>query len=191
MYGSTMSVEISAALTTKLKKQGKLHAVRRISTVGLVSYDILGFEGDGTVKKEIINRYLNEEAEAQQQPSHSLDITPENYKFSYKNLVELDGRNTYLFDITPLHKRKGLFKGQIWIDVSSSLRVQESGRLVKLPWTVKKITFVRKYQIQDGISLPRQQQSKVDVRGGPHAEITIDFSNFAIDRAVGVAAGIE
>jgi hypothetical protein len=193
MYGSTMNVEISATLPN-LKKQGKLHAVRRISTAGQVSYDILGFEGDGTVKSQVINRYLSAEAEAQQQPSHSLDVTPENYKFKFRTIVELDGRNTYLFDISPRHKRQGLFKGQLWIDVKTSLRVQESGQLVKSPsFLLKKITFLRKYQIRDGISLPRQETSRVDTRivGVGHADMTIDFSNFAIDRAVGVAAGIE
>jgi hypothetical protein len=60
--------------------------------------------------------------------------------------------------------------------------VQESGYLVKNPSIfLKKVAFVRKYEIRDGISVPRQVQSVVDTRLAGKAELTIDFSNFSID----------
>ena len=62
------------------------------------------------------------------------------------------------------------------------LKVQESGYLVKNPSIfLKKVAFVRKYEIRDGISVPRQVQSVADVRFVGKAELTIDFSNFSID----------
>lgn len=183
-----MDVEIAASLP-KLKKQGKLHALRHVSALGRITYDILRFEGDGTIKKQIINRYLNAEAQAQQDPSLSLAITPDNYKFKYKGKADLDGRDTHLFEITPKHKRQGLFQGRLWIDSATFLRVQESGYLVKSPSILlKKVAFVRKYDIRNGISLPRQEQSVVDTRlGVGRAEMTIDFSNFALDGSKGAA----
>ena len=61
------------------------------------------------------------------------------------------------------------------------LRVQESGRLVKNPSIfLKKVEFVRKYEIRDGISVPRQIQSVVDTRLVGQAELTIDFSNYSL-----------
>ena len=76
---------------------------------------------------------------------------------------------------------------------STSLRVQESGRLVKNPSILlKKVAFVRKYEIRDGISVPRQEQSEVDTRLVGQAEMTIDFSNFSIDKTPrALAGGIE
>jgi hypothetical protein len=68
--------------------------------------------------------------------------------------------------------------------------VQESGYLVKSPSIfLKKVAFVRKYQIRDGISVPLQVQSVVDTRLAGQAELTIDFSNFSIDSARPVAMG--
>ena len=191
MQGSSMDVEIAASLP-KLKKHGKLLALRRVSALGRITYEKLRFEGDGTVKKQIINRYLSAEAEAQQDPSISIALTPENYNFKYKGKTELEGRPTHLFDISPKHKRQGLFQGQLWIDAATFLRVQESGYLVKSPSVLlKKIAFVRKYDIRGGISVPRQEQSVVDTRlGVGRAEMTIDFSNFAIDSADNAAPGI-
>ena len=57
---------------------------------------------------------------------------------------------------------------------------------------LKKVAFVRKYEIHGGISVPRQEQSVVDTRlGVGRAEMTIDFSNFAIDSAASSAYGIQ
>lgn len=180
MQGAFMDVEIAASLP-KLKKQGKLYALRHVSSLGRITYAKLFFEGDGTVKKQIINRYLSAEAEAQQ--DQSVALTPANYRFQYKGRTQLDGRDVHLFQVTPNHKSQGLFQGQLWIDAATYLRVQESGYLVKSPSILlKKIAFVRKYYIRDGLSLPRQEQSVVDTRlGVGRAEMTIEFSNFSMD----------
>jgi hypothetical protein len=188
--GSTMDVEISASLP-KLNKKAKMSALRRVSALGRITYEKLRFEGDGTVKKQIISRYLSAEAEAQQDPSLAIALTPDNYNFKYK--TQLDGRDAHLFDVSPKRKRQGVFRGQLWIDAATFLRVQESGYLVKSPSVfVKRVAFVRKYQIRDGVSVPKQEQSFTDTRlGVGRAEMTIDFSNFAIDSVPAGALGIQ
>ena len=179
--GASMDVEIQASLP-KLKKQGRLHALRHISALGRITYEMLRFEGDGTVKNQVIARYLTAEAEAQKNQSPSLAVTPANYKFKYKSRDRLEGRDVYIFQVTPRQKRQGLFKGDLWIDAGTYLRVQESGYLVKNPSVfLKKVAFVRKYEIRDGISVPLQVQSVVDTRLAGKAELTIDFSHFSID----------
>lgn len=185
-----MDVEISGSLP-KLKKQGKLHALRHISSLGRITYDALRFEGDNTVKKEVIARYLTAEAEAQR--SSSLEVTPDNYKFKYKGHGEVDGREAHVFQVSPKQKRQGLFKGEIWIDAATYLRVQESGYLVKNPsLAIRKVAFVRKYEIRNGISVPRQVQSVTDTWLVGKAELTIDYSNFSIDsRKQGVASDTD
>jgi len=176
-----MDVEIDASLP-KLKKHGRLHALKRISPLGLIRYEKARFEGDGIVNKEIISRYLTAEVEAQKEQSASIAVTPGNYKFKYKGLKGIDGRDVHVFEVTPRQKREGLFKGEVWIDARTFLKVQESGYLVKNPSIfLKKVAFVRKYEIRDGISVPRQVQSVADVRFVGKAELTIAFSNFSID----------
>jgi hypothetical protein len=190
--GSTMDVEISASLP-KLNKKAKMSALRRVSALGRITYEKLRFDGDGTFKKQIISRYLSAEAEAQQDPSLAIALTPDNYNFKYKGKTQLDGRDAHLFDVSPKRKRQGVFRGQLWIDAATFLRVQESGYLVKSPSVfVKRVAFVRKYQIRDGVSVPKQEQSFTDTRlGVGRAEMTIDFSNFAIDSVPAGALGIQ
>jgi hypothetical protein len=179
--GASMDVEIDASLP-KLKKHGKLHALRHISPLGFIRYEKAQFEGDGIVNKEIISRYLTAEVEAQKQQSPLLAVTPLNYKFKYKGVDRTTGRDVYVFAVSPREKREGLFKGEVWVDARTFLKVQESGYLVKNPsMFLKKVAFIRKYEIRDGISVPRQVQSVADVRFVGKAELTIDFSNFSID----------
>ena len=64
--GASMEVEIKGFLP-KLKKYGNLHALRKISPLGLIKYERIFFEGDRTVNKEVIQRYMNAEIESQKE----------------------------------------------------------------------------------------------------------------------------
>jgi hypothetical protein len=179
--GASMDVEIDASLP-KLKKHGRLHALRRISPLGLIRYERAQFEGDRVVIREVISRYLTAEVDAQKDQPAEIAVTPRNYKFKSKGMSQIAGQDVYVFEVTPRQKREKLFKGEVWIDARTFLKVRESGYLVKNPdFMVKKVTFIRKYEIRDGISVPRQEQSVADVRLFGKVELTIDFSNFSID----------
>ena len=100
----------------------------------------------------------------------------------------MDGRTVHLFQVTPKHKLRGLFKGEVWIDAATYLPVQESGYLIKSPSIfVKRVAFVRKFEIRDGVSVPLQVQSIVDTRLFGKAELTVDFTNFSLDNGDGDA----
>jgi len=186
--GSSMEVEIQASLP-KLKKHGRLHGLRRISKLGRITYEHLAFEGDGTIKNQVIARYLTAEVEAQTDNAPSLAVTPANYKFSYKNKAALDGRPAYVFNVKPRKKSVGLFKGEVWIDAATYLPVLESGYWVKSPSIfLKRVAFVRRFEIRDGKSVPRQVASTVDTRIWGPAELEIDFSNYSADDAPQTAA---
>lgn len=180
LNGASMEVQIDASLP-RLKKQGRLQAWRHISRLGRITYDALRFEGDNTVKNNVIARYLTAEAQSQSDEMPSLTVTPDNYKFKYKRLVTAaDGREAYVFEVNPRKKRVGLFKGEIWIDSLTYLRVQESGRLVKNPSIfLKRVEFVRKYEIREGIAVPLEVQSVVETRLVGRAEMNIQFSKYS------------
>jgi hypothetical protein len=176
---SRMDVDIQASLPG-LKKQGRLHGLRKITKLGRISYVKVIFEGDNTVKNQVIERYLT--AEAQQDEPAALAVTPANYKFQYKGQNQVDGRSIHVFQVTPKHKVRGLFKGEVWIDAATYLPVQEAGYLIKSPSIfVKRVAFVRKFEIRDGVSVPLQVQSTVDTRLFGKAELTVDFTNFSLD----------
>lgn len=180
---ASMEMDIRAVLPRQ-KKQGRFHAFRKINPFGRVTYVKATFEGDNAVRNQVVERYLEAEADAQQDRPDTVAVVPANYKFQYKGEQTDDGRDVHVFQLTPRHKRKGLFKGEIWIDAATYLPVREAGKLIKSPSIfVKRVAFVRTFGILRGISVPLQVQSVVDTIFGS-AELTVDFSNFALEDSV-------
>jgi hypothetical protein len=180
LHGASMQVEIEASLP-QLKKHGRLHALRRISELGRITYEVLHFDGDGAVKTQVIARYLAADVQAQADNDPGMAVTPANYKFRYQGLISDSGRHIYVFHLTPRKKRVGTFKGELWLDAETCLPVRESGRLAKNPsFFVKRIDFVREYDIQDGLAIPRQIQSTVETRLVGKAELTVRFHDVSL-----------
>ena len=175
-----MEVDMDAQLPG-LKKHGRFHALRFITKVGQIFYNRSRYEGDSTVKKEVIARYLEAEAQAREGYANSIAITPANYKFKFKGFADYGGRPAYVLQVTPFKKRVGLFKGELWIDQLTYLPLREWGELVKNPSVfLKNVYFVRDYYIYDGISIPRRLISEVRTRLVGRAQLTIWFDNYKL-----------
>jgi hypothetical protein len=168
-------VTIEARLL-KLNRQATLRATRSISRTGKVTYVTLASWGDGMVKREVIARYLAAESLASE--LDEIAITPSQYKFRFIRAVGQANRRIEVFQLSPKRRRLGLFKGELWLDSQTGLPVHESGQFVKNPSIfVKRIVFVRDYQIRDGIAIPTQITSTVDTRLVGRAELSIQFSS--------------
>ncbi len=181
LNGSTSEVSIDAEIP-RIHKTGRLAAIRRISRLGRLTYDVLGFEGDNSVKTNVIARYLSAEAQVRETGTASLAITPDNYKFSYKGLREWDGRPIHVFELKPRAKRKGLFKGTLWVDAQSHLPVREAGQFVKNPSIfIKKVQFTRDYQVQDGVAVVARLDSTVETRLVGKARLTVRYADYRME----------
>ncbi len=182
MRGGTEEVDIDAAVP-KFKKRGKLHALKNISKLGKITYQALGFSGDNIVKTEVIANYLKAEVEAAQGQS-SLGITPANYKFKYKGMQDWNGRQVYVLHLSPREKKVGLFKGELWLDAETYMPVREEGSFVKSPsFMLKKMQFVRDYELQNGVSIPQRTESRVETRFFGQVELNISYLTFSKDTA--------
>ena len=185
--GGTQELDIDATVP-KLEKHGKLHALKSITKLGKITFHVLGFTGDNTVKTEVIARYLKAEIDAAQDGS-SMSITPHNYKFKYKGAEDFNGRTVYVLHVTPREKKIGLFKGELWLDAETYMPVRESGSFVKSPSIfLKKMEFVREYELQNGVSMPQRLQSKAEVRFFGPVELNINFLRFSKEEQDDVTA---
>ena len=176
-------VEISASIP-QLKKQGSLHALRKMSKLGQVTYRVLGFQGDSSVKREVIARYL--EAEQQTRNHDSISLTPANYKFRLKGEKYLAGRDVYVLQVSPRKKQVGLFKGEVWLDANSYLPLYERGRLVKNPSIFfKRVEFERAYGVVNGTSVTQHLYSKIDTRLVGEVDLDVNYTNVASGEEAG------
>lgn len=176
MRGSSIQVSIEASIP-KLKEHGTLKALRRISRVGTVVYRNVKFQGDTTIKNEVIARYLS--AEQQTQGDQSIAITPANYKFKSKGTKSSPQGEVYVFQLTPRKKRVGLFKGELWVDAKTYVPVLEKGKLVKNPsiW-FKQFEFERDFKIEGGVAIPKRVEVTADVRLFGKVEMDINYSDY-------------
>src|SRR5205823_15083509 len=119
-------------------------------------------------------------AESEARDNGTIAINQTNYKFRYSGRIIQGGRTMQILELTPRKKAVGLFKGELWIDAQTGMPVRESGEFVKTPSVfLKKIAFVRDYEMRDGIAFPLHIQSTVDTRIVGRAELEISFSNFS------------
>lgn len=171
----------------KLKKEGKMSAVKLVSGLGRVSWKMMGFWGDDTVKKEVMARYMQAEQDASNpstEKKHDIGITPDNYNFKYKGLNNRADRVVHIFELKPKHKRLGLFKGELWIDPDTSLPVRETGRLVKNPSVfIKKMEFTRDYEIREGVAYLKRMESTTETRIVGKAQLNIEYAKVQKDEA--------
>ncbi len=176
LRGARMEVDIDAQLP-RLEKRGTLKVLRMISRFGKISFNQIGqFIGDPVVKKEVIGKYL--ELEQNEREKGTIAITPENYKFQINAIITEQGKQTYIFALTPKRKAVGLFKGELWLDGTTGMPLKETGQMVKSgsAW-LKSIRFVRDYEMRDGISILKHLQSTVDVRLIGKAELSANYSS--------------
>ncbi|MBI4892101.1 MAG: hypothetical protein HY821_15855 [Acidobacteria bacterium] len=174
-----------AGSVPKMKMAAVADARRKVNKDGVVEYEVNGRQGDNSVWKELILRYMNGEMETSTKDRSQVAITTDNYKFKYKGMRERDGRMAYVYELNPRKKREGLFKGEVWLDTETSLPLMESGRFVKSPSVfLKKIQFTREYAIQDGVPVPKAMQTSIETRFWGPAELDIQYSQFRWEEAL-------
>ena len=166
----------------KLDRSATLDARRVVTKDGTLQYIPTDRQGDSTVQKELIVRFITGEVEAAGRNNAKVAINPENYKFKYKGRRERDGRIAHVFELNPRKKREGLFKGELWLDSETGLTVREAGRFVKSPSVfLKKVEFTREYTIRDGVAVPKTMQTQIETRFWGTAQLDIQYSDIILE----------
>ncbi len=176
LRGLSMEMEIDASVPD-LQKSGRLRALRQISRLGVITYRRIIFQGDKLIQNDVIARFLQAEKEALEKKTN-IGITPDNYRFKYYGVYGGGDWRLHLFELTPKKKRSGLFSGWIWIEDKTALPVREQGEFVRSPSIfLKKVAFVRDYEIRDGIAVPTLIHSNVETRIVGSAEVNVRYTN--------------
>jgi hypothetical protein len=160
----------------------RLEARRHVASDGTINYDVVAREGDKTVQKELIVRFINLEMDTRSQNAAAVAITAANYKIKYKGSMDQAGRNTDVFEVHPRKKRIGLFKGEVWVDTESGLAVHQAGQWVKSPSVfVKSVKFVQDFAIRDGYQVPTSTSFTTQTRFWGVAEMSVEYTDIRWD----------
>jgi ribosomal protein S6E (S10) len=181
LRGVTMVARFAGKLT-QLDKVARVEARRHVAEDGAVDYALITRDGDKTIEKELINRFIGTEVDPHRASGDDLAVTPDNYKFKFKGTRDEAGRSVDVFELHPKKKRVGLFKGEVWVDTETGLSIHESGTFVKSPSVfLKDVRFVRDYEIRDGYALPKNATIYAKTRFWGMAELNVDYSDVAWD----------
>jgi hypothetical protein len=168
-----INMEVEASLPG-LAKHGKMLMVRETGASERTEYSAIRFDGDSTIKQQVIARYLDAEDQAEALPYSTVAVTPANYRFRYLGSVENNETTVFVFQIVPKKKRTGLIRGQIWIDSATGIVVHQEGRLVKRPSVfIRTIEVRRDTNLRDGFPYSRVTHVAIETRLAVSAELTI------------------
>lgn len=164
-------VEYSAQTTIRAElpsssQQGEFELKRQYTAPSTLKFTALHYSGDGFVKSNVITRMLQSEVEHVAKGESALTaISPDNYKFSYKGVEQVNGQTVYVYEVKPRQKRPGLFKGKIYLDAFTGGLRRTQGVMVKSPsFWVKKIEFLQEYADFGSFTFPVRLHSEANTR---------------------------
>ncbi len=147
-------------------QSGEYEVQQKYQAPRTLAFKALRFTGDAFVKTNVIIRLLQSEVDhVQKDDPASNAINAANYKFSYKGINQLDGRQVHVYQLKPREKRAGLFKGRIYVDAYTGSLVRVEGRPVKSPSLfIKKVDFVQDYADIGPFTFPVHIHSEATAR---------------------------
>ena len=81
-------------------QRGETELERHYAAIHTLEFKPVHFSGDGFVKSNVIARVLQTEVEHVQKGDNALTaITPANYKFSYKGVSQVEGRDVHIYQL--------------------------------------------------------------------------------------------
>jgi hypothetical protein len=179
---------IEAELPDQSQK-GRYELERTYSAPHTLKFKAVSFTGDGFVKTNVIHRLMQSEVDhVEKQEGPDTAITARNYKFNYKGVKQVDGRDVHVFEVKPREKRVGLFKGKIYLDMLTGTLRRAEGQAVKSPsFFIKKIEFTTDYADVGSFTFPVRLHSTAKTRLVGRAVVDVSISDYQ-PQAVSVEA---
>lgn len=166
-------VKIEASLPG-LSKKGEMLAEKTVAPNGHISYEMKSFSGDNLIKTKVIGLYLSAEQEASE--TNPPAITAQNYKFKFKRKDSFGDRIALIFELTPIKKVIGLFKGELWLEETTGVELRQAGRLAKNPSIIfKSADFSRDFETRDGITYLARVSYQAETRVVGKAMLKMEF----------------
>ena len=170
----------------RLHKHAELLVTVKCDSDGSKHFDVVTEEGWQTANHKILRKMMESEAETsfpQTRPKSRL--TPDNYSFAMVRQDSIEGRPTYVIDVTPKREDKYLFEGRIWVDASEHALIRVEGKPAKNPsfWT-RSIHFVHQYQKSGDFWFPATTESITQARIVGKTDVTIQYFDYAPNTVV-------
>jgi hypothetical protein len=147
---------------------------------GVKTFEVVSESGSGFVRSHIIRKMIDAEQEASQKGERQQTrIIPENYDFRLIGTEDLDGRSSYVLEISPKTQNKFTIRGRIWVDAEEFAIARVEGQPAKNPsFWIRSVQVVQKYERNGKFWLPAKNTSLAQARIFGATEVVIEYVDY-------------
>ena len=163
-----------------MHKHAELIASVSCDSSGEKRFNVTSEDGWKAAHKHVLRKMLDSEAETSTPTIRPMSrLTADNYTFEMVKTDVVDGRLTYVIDVTPKRRDKYLIEGRVWIDGQDFATVRVEGKPAKNPsfWT-KSIHFVHEYKKAGNYWFPSSTLSVTEARIFGATKVNINYFDY-------------
>lgn len=164
----------------KMHKHAELLADVSCNSAGTKQFSVITEEGWQAAHKHVLRKMLESEKETSTPTFRpKTRLTSDNYTFAMVKSEVIEGRLTYVIDVTPKRRDKYLIEGRIWIDAQDFATVRVEGKPAKNPsfWT-RSVQFVQQYRKSGSYWYPTSTLSISEARLFGTTKVNISYFDY-------------
>jgi outer membrane lipoprotein-sorting protein len=150
---------------------------------GAKQFSIISEEGSNSIRKHVLHKLLNEEAEAYRRGTrNNTRLTPANYDFQLVGKEILETGPAYVLQVVPKNPNRYLVDGKVWVDANDYSIVRIEGQPARNPsFWVRNVHFVHRYQKVGEFWLASSTHTTSDIRIFGSSELTIENYGYTLN----------
>jgi hypothetical protein len=164
----------------KMHKHAELFADVSCDSAGTKQFSVITEDGWKAAHKHVLRKMLESETETSTPTIRpKTRLTSDNYTFAMVKSEVMDGRLTYVIDVTPKRRDKYLIEGRVWIDAQDFATVRVEGKPAKNPsfWT-RSVQFVQQYRKRGSYWFPSSTLSITEARLFGTTKVNINYFDY-------------
>lgn len=163
-----------------LEKHAQMLVRTTCNPDGSKHFDVLSEQGWKAANNHVFRKMLeSEERLSLSSQQDRTQLSERNYRFRMIDTEELNGRQTFVLEVSPKRNDQFLVKGRIWVDANDYAVVRVEGEPAKRPsFWVRKTSFTQTYEKQSNLWFAKRTQSVNHVLFFGETEVTIFYLNY-------------
>jgi outer membrane lipoprotein-sorting protein len=153
-------------------------------------FTIVSQSGSKYIVDHVLKKLLQDEQDCSKGDARrSIELNTQNYKFSFAGYEPSKDGDQYVLNVVPKTSNRFLYRGKIWVDAKDFAVTRIEAEPARSPsWWISKTKISHKYAKIDDFWLPLEDRTESSTRMGGRAILTIEYTDYKITRAAGMAA---
>lgn len=164
-------------------KQAEMTVRMRFQHPGRKQFEVLSERGSATIRKLVFRRMQEAERDASREGlREATQITPRNYTFRLLGTEDLDGRKSFILEVSPKTKNVYLFQGKVWVDAEDYQVARIEGSPAQKPsFWIRRTSFVHRYGKFGPFWLAVSNHSETEAWLFGRTEVRIEYRDYRIN----------